>query len=50
MLRKSPVIAANQIFIFVKIVIIREVKEAGPSGNGAGVDGPHWDPVLPGEA
>jgi hypothetical protein len=36
MLRKSAVIAANQIFIIFKIVIIREVKEAGAVGKWAG--------------
>jgi len=36
MLRKSLVIAANQLFIFLKTVIIREVKEAGAVGKWGG--------------
>jgi len=37
MLRKSAVISANRLFILIKFVIIREVKEAGAVGKWAGV-------------
>ena len=52
MLRKSGVIAANQLFIFLKFVIIREVKEAGAVGKRGGgfVRDPPIIQILPASA